>query len=144
MFLLLHHYLSQKTCQTYNHCCRILITSITTNLHEENPYWTQPKETSPLAKQVMSTQAAADYSQPSSSQSSPQQSAEDVRSDTAKWRDSTLVPPPSAPPSLVNAVRNMTATHDPLMALRDKPREKSFDSPYARSASSTAPGSPRL
>ncbi|KAK7746931.1 6-phosphofructo-2-kinase [Cytospora paraplurivora] len=92
----------------------------------------------------MSTQAAADHSQPSSSQSSPQQSAEDVRSDTAKWRDSTLVPPPSAPPSLVNAVRNMTATHDPLMALRDKPREKSFDSPYARSASSTAPGSPRF
>ncbi|ROW03787.1 hypothetical protein VMCG_05450 [Cytospora schulzeri] len=38
----------------------------------------------------------------------------------------------------------MTATHDPLAVLRERPREKSFDSPYARSATSTAPGSPRF
>ncbi|KUI67339.1 6-phosphofructo-2-kinase 1 [Cytospora mali] len=94
----------------------------------------------------MSNQAAAVLQLNSSSQNPPPQQSreEDARNDAVKGRDSGLIPPPSAPPSLVNAVKSMTATHDPLSTLRERPREKSFDSPYARSTTSTAPGSPRF
>lgn len=60
----------------------------------------------------------------------------------------SLVPPPSAPPSLVSAVKSINSAQDPLATLRERPLAaalaENFDSPYARSAMSTAPGSPRM
>lgn len=145
-FLLLHTY-QQPVHTTPNPQSLeyILTANIFTDLSlKENHNWRQLRVPSPLAKQVMSTQAAADQQHTSPSQNPPQQYTEDARNDAVKGRDPGLLPPPSAPPSLVNAVKSMTATHDPLAVLRERPREKSFDSPYARSTTSTAPGSPRL
>lgn len=111
----------------------------------------QPKEAS-LAKQVMSSAAAARQ------QSSPLQTPsstpakEDDRKPESSGATPGLGPPPSAPPTLVNAIKNMNNTEgpDPLTTLREKPQALAsvlggnFDSPYARSATSTAPGSPRM
>lgn len=98
----------------------------------------------------MRSQAAAAHH--TSSQSSPRQPKENARQQDGpngvphgpSVGDPGLVPPPSAPPSLVNALKGINGPPDPLVTLREKPREHSFDSPYARSANSTAPGSPRM
>lgn len=107
-----------------------------------------PSKDSSLAKQVM-TQAAAARQQSSSSQTPPlQQSNEDGRNHAPHGTASGLVPPPSAPPALVSAVKNMHAVPDPSQTLRERPAAavlaQTFDSPYARSVASTAPGSPRM
>lgn len=94
------------------------------------------------------TQAAAARQQASSSQTPPQQLNEDGRNSIPNYNTSGLVPPPSAPPALVSAVKNMNVGADPLQTLRDRPAAavlaQTFDSPYARSVTSTAPGSPRM
>lgn len=138
-----YSFLHQQPIQRPNpHYCVIAAeTILADHPPQDKPHWRQPKEPSPLAKQVMSTQAAEAHQHTTSSQIPPQQSTEDARHDAIEGRDHA---PPSAPPSLLSAVKSMTATHDPLATLRERPREKSFDSPYARSAASTAPGSPRL
>lgn len=95
----------------------------------------------------MRSQAAAAHHK-SSSQSPPRQPKENARQQDApnglSVGDPGLIPPPSAPPLLVNALKGINGVPDPLVTLREKPREHSFDSPYARSANSTAPGSPRM
>lgn len=109
----------------------------------ENNHWKSTKEPS-LAKQAM-TQVAASRNQPSQSQNPPNQSNEDGRERPTNGNSSGLVPPPSAPPALVSAVKSMDSTQSPLATLREKPAAtETFDSPYARSTTSTAPGSPRL
>lgn len=94
------------------------------------------------------TQAAAARQQASSSQTPPQQPNQDGRNNIPDKNASGLVPPPSAPPALVSAVKNMHVNPDPLQAIRDRPAAavlaQTFDSPYARSVTSTAPGSPRM
>ncbi|KAK7724096.1 6-phosphofructo-2-kinase [Diaporthe eres] len=97
----------------------------------------------------MRSQAAAAHHK-STSQSPPRQPKENARQQDGpnanglSVGDPGLIPPPSAPPLLVNALKGINGVPDPLVTLREKPREHSFDSPYARSANSTAPGSPRI
>lgn len=112
------------------------------------------------------TQAAVAHQQPSSSRSSSQPSSDDGRSSapngvpngvpngTGSGSNRLAVPPPTAPPSLVSAVKNLAASGPDLpQILRDRPaaaalaqaQGQAFDSPYARSGcSSTVPGSPRM
>lgn len=98
----------------------------------------------------MTQAAAARYYQPSSSQTSQtsqQQPHENGAQQPTNAQSPNLVPPPSAPPALVHAINDMKDTRDPLVTLREKPvaiPKETFDSPYARSANSTAPGSPRM
>lgn len=117
--------------------------------NQDKSYWGHPNEpsSSSLFKQVMRSQAAAAH-HTSSSQSPPRQPKENARHQHGPngltVGDPGLLPPPSAPPSLVSALKGINGAPDPLVTLREKPREHSFDSPYARSANSTAPGSPRM
>lgn len=96
----------------------------------------------------MTQAAAARLHKPSSSQTPPQHSREqDAPQQPTNGHPASLVPPPSAPPALVHAVNNIKDAHDPVTTLREKPvavPKETFDSPYARSANSTAPGSPRM
>lgn len=92
----------------------------------------------------MTQAAAARYRQPSSSQAAPRENASQQ---SKNGHSPALAPPPSAPPTLVNAVQTINDARDPLNTLREKPvavPKETFDSPYARSANSTAPGSPRM
>lgn len=121
---------------------------------DTNSPWKPPARKLSLAQQVMSTQAAARNQPPSSS--SPSQSASKQPKEDGRDRlqngtngvSSNLVPPPSAPPSLMNAVKSINSAQDSLATLRERPlaapKAEDFDSPYARSAMSTAPGSPRM
>lgn len=96
----------------------------------------------------MTQAAAARYYQPSLSQTSSQATPrENGSQQSSNGHSPTLIPPPSASPALVNAVHNINDARDPLNTLREKPvaiPKETFDSPYARSANSTAPGSPRM
>lgn len=121
---------------------RPIATANQTRNYQDKSYWDHPTEpsSSSLFKQVMRSQAAA-AAHHSSSQSPPRQPRENARQQDSP---NGLIPPPSAPPALASALKGLNGVPDPLLTLREKPREQSFDSPYARSANSTAPGSPRM
>lgn len=86
----------------------------------------------------MSNQAAAR----NPSQNPPHLHKEDGRDHTPNGAPHNTVPLPSATPALVNAVKSLDSAPNHIATLREKP--ETFDSPYARSATSTAPGSPRM
>lgn len=138
-------FLPYNTCRIFHHKPNRPADQIR---NQAKSYWDHPKEpSSSLFKQVMRSQAAAAH-HTSSSQSPPRQPKENARQQNGPngltVGDPGLLPPPSAPPTLVSALKGINGAPDPLVTLREKPREHSFDSPYARSANSTAPGSPRM
>ncbi|TPX11009.1 uncharacterized protein E0L32_008046 [Thyridium curvatum] len=94
---------------------------------------------SSLAKRVMSSKLPGSSSPPLSSQVHGDKPLPPLHNG-----HDALLPPPAVPAALAHAVRSLDTFDQHRALLSDKVPPPVYDSPYARSNTSTAPGSPRI
>ena len=142
LVIFIHNNQESLNTTAFTNLCRIQDTG--RRLSHSNSQSQAQSQQSSLAKLVMSTQVAASSPSSSSSPKSNPQNGEPASSlNPVIHGPDGLLPPPSAPPVLAHAFKSLSE-FDGVASLRERHPQPAYDSPYARSISSTAPGSPRM